>query len=159
MLGIKTDSGTDVQVFRPDDRSSYFCHGFTFDGAGQPGGPYSIDGGDVRKVLEGDGWQHVCCGMASGGIVVFNQKPAPDDRFGFRHLSHSGKIRSVAIGEGGFDANQSTIESKWGWTGSLSTQSFSVNAAKYGTYQCFVKKGARRSGCCPRPGQDEDPPR
>lgn len=52
-MEVELISGRRVNIFRPDDGVSYFCHGLTFGGKDAPGGavsPYS--GASVRGILD-----------------------------------------------------------------------------------------------------------
>lgn len=149
VMTVKTDAGTSINAWKPHDGTTYWCHGFTFDGHSAPGGPLSIWGDSVLTVLKDDGWVHVCCGMAAGGIAVFGESGGV--------ANHSGKVLSVVYAGPKFDENASQLMSKWGQD-PINTVSFAGNATVYGNYKCYVKKAKQKVGCCPKPGDHEIAP-
>ena len=149
VMVVKTDAGTPIPAWKPHDGKTYWCHGYTFDGHSAAGGPLSIWGNSVLTVLKDEGWLHVCCGMAGGGIAVFGESGGV--------VHHSGKISSVVYAGPKFDEGASQLTSKWGQQ-PLNTSSFARNAGTYGKYKCYVKKSNQRVGCCPKPGDNEIAP-
>jgi hypothetical protein len=162
--GQRTMKGEDVLVYtlkhtplvawrpisgEPQD-IGYWCHGYTFDGHSAQGGPYSIRGDAVPKVLRDEDWVPVCCGMASySDIVVFSSGG---------QISHSAKILSSISDDQGngyqFNQNASTTRSKNGFQ-ALGTMSFAVLQFSYGDYTCYSKRNTLRHGCCPNRGAGE----
>lgn len=144
ILRASTDAGTPLDIWKPDDGQTYWCHGFTFGGSTAAGGPYSFWGSDVPTVLRDDGWspQTDSCAAKSSDILVFQ---------GDNPITHSGVIRSVSGAGGGVDEDASTLESKWG-SGSLNTSSWARNTV-YGQYRCFSKSPA--FGACKYRGINE----
>jgi hypothetical protein len=134
---VLTDNGqTQMGAIRTDD-GNYFCHGYTFNGSVQPGGPYNVGGGHVIGALRGDGYTEVCRGRATpaDSVVFF---------YDSNRLSHSGKVTHVAWSGYIFDENSSTDRAKWGWDGALETRTFAADANEYGgnpggSYRCWVK--------------------
>ena len=131
VLKAKTDAGAPIEIWKPDDGQTYWCHGFTFGGKTAPGGPYSLWGQDVPMVLKDDGWQPQTdsCAAKSGDAIVFE---------GNDPISHSGVIGSVSGSGGSVDESASTLDSKWG-DGPQNTRSWEVNAGTYGMYRCYSK--------------------
>ena len=155
---VKTDAGSPIVAWKPADNISYSCHGFTFDGLNQPGGPFSPDGSYIGRIISGDGWKHVCCAEASGGIAVF-RKQSTFGGITVNAATHSGKISQIAFAGSGFDEGQSMLKSKQGITGALTEESFAVNSARWGRYSCYVKNPVpENSSCCGDPGPGEDAP-
>ena len=156
---LKTDSGRDMLAWKPVDGRTYNCHGFTFDGVTAPGGPYSLYGDyGVVRVLQ-DEWVPICCARAghkegepASGIAVFLSAGS---------FQHSGKVATVVLREGRFDEAASFLYSKWGVESPRPNfRTFKMNAARYGKYKCYVKKGDPRLAeftCCPGPGENEIP--
>lgn len=145
ILKATTDGGTALDIWSPDDGSTYWCHGYTFGGPGARGGPYSIWGSDVPTVLQDDGWKQTSSCMAQpADVLVFW------DAQGM--LTHSGIIRQVAAQGGRVDDTASTVQSKWG-AGSLNTTTWEQNANKYGSYRCYSK--APLTGVCSGNGAHE----
>jgi Domain of unknown function (DUF4157) len=131
VLTAATDAGTPIDIWRPHDGTTYWCHGFTFGGSIARGGPYSLWGSEVPTVLKDDGWLALDSCVARGGdILIFY------DRSG--HEVHSGIIRSISAQGGYVDEAASTLESKWGML-PLGVGSWLTNAAAYGRYRCFSK--------------------
>jgi hypothetical protein len=56
VLKAQTDAGTPLDIWRPDDGKTYWCHGYTFGGMSAKDG-YSVWGSDVTTVLKDDGWR------------------------------------------------------------------------------------------------------
>jgi hypothetical protein len=137
ILTANTDAGTPINIWKPDDGQTYWCHGFTFGGNTATGGPYSLWGQDVPTVLNDDGWspQTDSCVAKPGDILVFN---------GGKPITHSGVIQSAANSSGGVDEDASMLDSKWG-EGAQNTSSWAANA-NYGEYRCFSKTPAY-GGC------------
>lgn len=145
VLKAKTDAGTAIDIWRPDDGTTYWCHGFTFGGSTAKAGPYSIWGQTVPAVLKDDGWKQTYSCMAQpSDILVFW------DAQGM--VTHSGIIRSVSAPGGRVDDAASTLESKWG-NGSHNTSSWADNAKNYGRYRCYSK--APVTGACSGNGANE----
>ena len=169
--GKTMPGGTLLDVWSPylvySQQYLYWCHGYTFDGAA-PGGPYhSVWGSAVPTILQDEGWNPICCGLAdpSADIAVFyDNNPVP--------VSHSGKIESVVLAGWAsaatlqFDEVASQLRSKPGHE-PLGTKSFHENATGggtaqgYGRYTCYTQMTFAlqpiRPGCCPRPGTHEIP--
>ncbi len=142
-LEAATDGGTTINIWRPHNGTTYWCHGYTFGGSTARGGPYSTWGQFVPTILSDDGWQRVhSCVASVGDIVVFYSGT----------VAHSGIIRSVSAPNGQIDEAASTLESKWG-QGALNTSSWLRNARQYGNYRCFSKSPA--NGPCAGDGAHE----
>lgn len=140
VLRAATDGGTALNIWRPDDNITYWCHGFTFGGSIAKGGPYSIWGEFVPSVLTDDGWRPTQSCMASNAdIIVFRDASG--------NVTHSGIVRNVVSNAGMVDEAKSTVESKWG-SGSHNTKSWAENATNYGQYLCYSK--APQQGACAR---------
>lgn len=138
VLRAATDGGTALNIWRPDDNATYWCHGFTFGGSVAKGGPYSIWGQDVPTVLTDDGWKQTqSCMAANADIMVFRDANG--------NVTHSGVIRQVESNAGVVDEAKSTVESKWG-SGSHNTKSWEENVKNYGTYRCYSK--TPQTGAC-----------
>jgi hypothetical protein len=137
---VQTDAEKEIEVYKPVDNKSYWCHGFTFGGSSAAGGPYSIDGSYVTRVLVEDGWKSTrCCLATKEDIVVFvaNNK-----------ISHSGKISAIVVTDGVLDENKSMIDSKWG-PDPQNVSSFLKNTRKYGSYRCYSQAPKKiEKGCC-----------
>ncbi len=131
VLKATTDAGTAIDIWKPDDGQTYWCHGFTFGGTTAPGGPYSLWGRDVPTVLGDDGWQLQVdsCAAKPGDVLVLE---------GNQPVTHSGVVGSVVESGGGVDESASILESKWG-TGPQTAASWEVNAQAYGMYRCYSK--------------------
>ncbi len=131
VLRATTDAGTPIDIWKPDDGQTYWCHGFTFGGTTAPGGPYSLWGQDVPTVLRDDGWQPQVdsCAARPGDILVLE---------GNQPVTHSGIVGSVTGSGGGVDESASILESKWG-SGPQTTTSWEANAVAYGMYRCYSK--------------------
>jgi hypothetical protein len=131
VLKAATDAGTAIDIWKPDDGQTYWCHGFTFGGTTAPGGPYSLWGRDVPTVLTDDGWQLQVdsCAAKPGDVLVLE---------GNQPVTHSGVVGSVAGSGGGVDESASILESKWG-SGPQTSASWEVNARAYGIYRCYSK--------------------
>jgi hypothetical protein len=135
-LTAKTDAGTPIDIWKPDDGTTYWCHGFTFGGNTAAGGPYSIWGRDVPKVLNDEGWgPQDSCASKRGDILVFA---------GTDPCTHSGIIRNAVNSSGGVDEDASMLDSKWG-NGAQNTNSWAINSG-YGQYQCY-SKNSTFGGC------------
>lgn len=140
-----TDAGTGLDIWRPADGTTYWCHGYTFGGSTARGGPYSIWGSDVPTVLNDDGWkQTYSCMAQAADILVFRDDAG--------QVTHSGIIRSVSAPGAQVDDTASTVESKWG-SGSHNTSSWATNAGSYGKYKCYSK--APLTGVCSGKGANE----
>ena len=138
LLEAKTDGGTAITTWRPDDGTTYWCHGYTFGGWNAKGGPYSVFGETVPTVLEDDGWQPTySCMTQPGDILAFSN--AQDQ------VMHSGIIRSKVSASGRVDETKSELQSKWGMA-ALNTSSWDTNAKQYGSYRCYSK--APVTGVC-----------
>jgi hypothetical protein len=136
ILTAKTDAGTPIDIWKPDDGTTYWCHGFTFGGNKAAGGPYSMWGRDVPKVLNDEGWgPQDSCASKLGDILVFT---------GTDPCTHSGIIRNAVNSSGGVDENASMLDSKWG-NGAQNTNSWAINSG-YGQYQCY-SKNSTFGGC------------
>jgi len=134
VLTAATDGGTPIEIWRPHDGRTYWCHGFTFGGATAQGGPYSFWGRAIPAVLQDDGWRPVdSCVARSGDIMIFYDQSG--------HEAHSGIIRHLSAPGGSVDEAASTLESKWGML-PLGVSSWLTNAASYGRYRCFSKAPA-----------------
>ncbi|HTB80774.1 MAG TPA: DUF4157 domain-containing protein [Opitutaceae bacterium] len=130
ILRANTDAGTPLDIWKPDDGQTYWCHGFTFGGRTATGGPYSLWGQDVPTVLNDDGWspQVDSCAAKPGDLLVFN---------GGNPVTHSGIVQSAVNASGGVDESASMLDSKRG-SGSQNTSSWQRNS-DYGQYRCFSK--------------------
>jgi Domain of unknown function (DUF4157) len=145
VLTAATDAGTPIEIWRPHDGTTYWCHGFTFAGSTARGGPYSLWGSEVPTVLHDDGWRPVDSCVARGGdILIFYDQSG--------HEVHSGIIRDISAQGGYVDEAASTLESKWGML-PLGVASWLTNAAAYGKYRCFSKR--RLYGPCITAGTNE----
>lgn len=145
ILEATTDGGTTIDIWRPHDGKTYWCHGYTFGGKSARGGPYSLWGSDVPMVLRDDGWkQTYSCMVQPKDILIFW------DDTGI--LTHSGIIRKVSTSGGGVNDTTSTLESKWG-NGPHNTSSWETNAKNYGKYRCYSKSPL--TGVCSGNGANE----
>jgi hypothetical protein len=145
ILTASTDAGTPLNIWKPDDGQTYWCHGFTFGGNTAAGGPYSFWGQDVPTVLNDDGWspQTDSCAAKPGDILVFT---------GGDPITHSGVVQNAVNSGGGVDENASMLNSKWG-TGSQNTSSWQANTG-YGQYRCYSKSPS--AGGCKYRGINEN---
>ncbi len=140
---VQTSQGTKIPAFVPNDKMSYWCHGFTFGGSSAKNGPFSIDFTTVPTVLN-DEWKPAhCCLTQPGDILVFWKNG---------QLAHSGIIMSTVTNFGAVDEDKSTLKSKWG-INMLRTDSWTVVAANYGKYRCYSQ--SPKQGCCKPPGPNE----
>ena len=155
MLEAKTNAGTTVTIWRPHDGSTYWCHGYTFDGHIAQGGPYSTWGDQVPKVLGDGGWKQVPCSwtVCRKDIVVFWQGDGPP--------THSGKVWADLACEWPsmrFAERCAKIRSKWG-QGALNTSTFAANVQSYGKYRCYSQEADKREasaeGACECWGENE----
>jgi len=138
VLKGKTDAGTSIDIWHPDDGATYWCHGYTFGGKTAKGGPYSVWGESVPTILADDGWKPTYSCMAQpSDIMVFRDAKG--------QVAHSGIIRTVSSMAGQVDEAKSTVESKWGY-GAHNTGSWETNANSYGRYVCYSK--APLTGVC-----------
>jgi hypothetical protein len=138
ILEAKTDAGAAVEAWRPDDGQTYWCHGYTFGGAAATGGPYSVFGSVVPRVLQDDGWHAIdACMARANDILVFYDHE--------NHEAHSGIVRNTELVSGQVDEALSDLQSKWG-TGMLATVSWATNARQYGHYTAYSK--APLTGVC-----------
>lgn len=138
LFDAKTDGGSTITTWRPDDGTTYWCHGYTFGGSTAKGGPYSVFGDTVPTVLKDDGWQPTYSCMAQpGDILVFSN--AQDQ------VQHTGIIRQVSSPAGQVDEATSTLQSKWGMA-PLNTSSWDTNVKQYGSYRCWSK--TPQTGVC-----------
>ena len=129
VLTAKTDAGTPIEIWKPDDGTTYWCHGFTFGGNTAAGGPYSLWGRDVPTVLNDENWgPQDSCASKPGDILVFT---------GTDPCTHSGIIRNAVNSGGGVDETASMLDSKWG-PAAQNTNSWAINSG-YGQYQCYSK--------------------
>jgi hypothetical protein len=145
LLNAKTDGGTALQIWQPDDGTTYWCHGYTFGGSVAKGGPYSIFGEDVPKVLKDDGWKQTYSCMAQpGDILVFSNSQGM--------VQHTGVIRQVVSTGAKVDDSKSMLQSKWG-SAPLNTDTWAVNAKQYGRYCCWSK--TPQTGVCSGTGASE----
>lgn len=145
VLKAATDAGTPLDIWRPYDGKTYWCHGYTFGGSSAKGGPYSLWGSDVPTVLKDDGWkQTYSCMARPADILIFWDKKGI--------LTHSGIIRKVSSPGGQVDDAASTLESKWG-NGPHNTSSWETNAKGYGKYRCYSKSPL--TGVCSGKGTNE----
>lgn len=136
ILTANTDAGTPINIWKPDDGTTYWCHGFTFGGNTAAGGPYSMWGRDVPTVLNDDGWgPQDSCASKLGDILVFA---------GTDPCTHSGIIRNAVNSSGGVDEDASMLDSKWG-PAAQNVNSWAINSG-YGQYQCYSKNST--SGGC-----------
>ncbi len=147
ILEAATDAGTSIEIWRPHNGTTYWCHGYTFGGSSAKGGPYSMWGRTVPTVLNDDGWQQVysCLAQAQDILVFFD---------GGGRAMHSGIVRSVSAPGSAIDEGASTLESKWGQQ-PLNTSSWRTNSRQYGGYRCYSKSGAQ--GPCKATGANELP--
>jgi hypothetical protein len=144
LLGAKTDGGTGITTWRPDDGTTYWCHGYTFGGWNAKGGPYSVFGETVPAILKDDGWKLTySCMTQPGDILVFSN--AQDQ------VMHTGIIRTTESAGGRVDETKSQLQSKWGMQ-ALNTSSWDTNVQQYGSYRCYSK--APQTGVC-QPGANE----
>ncbi len=144
ILTASTDAGTSLNIWKPDDGQSYWCHGFTFGGNTAVGGPYSFWGQDVPTVLNDEGWgPQDSCAAKPGDILVFS---------GGNPITHSGIVRNAVNSGGGVDEDASKLDSKWG-SGAQNTSSWSANTA-YGQYRCYSKNPT--FGSCKYRGVNEN---
>lgn len=137
MLKAKTDKTESLDIWRPCDRATYWCHGFTFGGSSALGGPYSVFGSDVSKILKDDGWKSIpaCKARPNDILVFYNAK---------REVTHSGIVRSSVVGPNEVvDEGGSMLESKWG-AYPLDTKSWLSNTG-YGKYRAYSKSPASAS--------------
>jgi hypothetical protein len=132
VLSSSTDAGTAINIWRPHDGVTYWCHGYTFGGSGARGGPFSTWGQYVPQILQDEGWQPTYSCMAEPrDILIFY-----DDQ---NRVLHSGIIRNVVSSSGIVDEGRSTLESKWGYS-SHNTKSWLENARQYGGYKAYSKQ-------------------
>jgi Domain of unknown function (DUF4157) len=144
LLVAKTDGGTGITTWRPDDGTTYWCHGYTFGGWNAKGGPYSVFGETVPAILKDDGWKLTySCMTQPGDILVFSN--AQDQ------VMHTGIIRTTESAGGRVDETKSQLQSKWGMQ-ALNTSSWDTNVQQYGSYRCYSK--APQTGVC-QPGANE----
>lgn len=140
----ETDSGTKINVWKPHNGSTYWCHGYTFGGATVSGGPFSIWGQNVPTVLADDGWNRAfSCVAQTGDILVFTNN---------NNVAHTGIIYSTFEPGGIVDEKTSMLDSKWGQL-PLNRRSWKLNAKQYGTYSVFSKNLAY--GPCAGKGAEE----
>lgn len=131
----QTDGSSTIHIWQPDNRQTYWCHGYTFGGAPDSiygrGGPYSVQGGpEIVSILNDDGWKFTTSNHVRGGdILVFT---------GADPITHSGIISRVVRGNGRIDESQSLLSSKWGY-GRQCNESWQRNAG-YGRYWCYSKQ-------------------
>jgi hypothetical protein len=147
ILEAATDAGTSMEIWRPHNGTTYWCHGYTFGGSTAKGGPYSIWGKTVPTVLKDDGWQQVysCLAQAQDILVFFD---------GGGKALHTGIVRNVSAPGSAIDEGASTLQSKWGQQ-PLNTSSWLTNSKQYGGYRCYSKSGAQ--GPCRASGANELP--
>lgn len=144
-----TDANREINTWRPDDRRTYWCHGYTFGGS-RFSPPYSTWGRWVPRILQDDGWSRInACLSRANDILVFY---GPNARSTGGIPKHSGIIRHTeTTSGGGVDEGRSTLESKWG-SGAQDTLSWTRNVGSgprsYGKYAAYSK--SPMSGPCRR---------
>jgi len=144
-----TDGGSPIGIWKPDDKVTYWCHGFTFGGGRAAGGPFSVHGGHVQAILDDEGWYRIAsCHARPGDILVHTNDSVP--------ITHTGIIRTVEKKEnGGVDEERSIVRSKWGWE-NVGEASWRMNVDAYGYYGCYSRNSSRQaSGACDTPGDYE----
>jgi RHS repeat-associated protein len=161
----KTVKGAPIYMWREKSTkpNKYWCHGYTFGGAGAQGGPYSLYGMSVEPVLRDEGYKPVCCGMAQPGdlVIFFGSKMGLTYSIGGAKptisqtgVSHSGIIVTAKINSFNNSFNEwSQLKSKQDSYGNLVDDTFERQAAAWGKYLCFSKQPLQ--GCCPVPGRSE----
>jgi hypothetical protein len=140
---VQTDAGTRIPVWKPHDGSTYWCHGYTFGGARASGGPFSIWGESVPRVLADDGWMRASSCVAQRNDILV---------FAAGGVAHSGIVHSTSEPGGIVDENASELDSKWGQL-ALNRSSWAANVTQYGRYQVFSKQPAY--GPCAGKGANE----
>lgn len=85
---VDTDAGSKIEAMRPQDNTSYFCHGYTFGGYAAEGGPFSIDCYYVPTVLN-DEYKELDAPRV-GDVVAF---------YGKEGVDHTGIISSIDTNE------------------------------------------------------------
>jgi hypothetical protein len=127
----QTDGGSDLGIWRPDDCSAYWCHGYTFGGSSASQGPFSALGFEVPTILRDDGWKAAWSSQVNAGdILVF----AGNDP-----ITHTGIITSVVRNQGRIDEGQSRLRSKWG-PGALDNRPWYEDGEQWGSYWCYSKQ-------------------
>jgi hypothetical protein len=127
---VETDAGTKIDAWKPHDGSTYWCHGYTFGGARASGGPFSIWGESVPRVLADDGWHRgEGCVAKRNDILVFAAGG----------VAHSGIVHSASAPGAIVDENASMLDSKWGQA-ALNRSSWATNVVPYGRYFVFSKE-------------------
>ena len=125
----KTDKGRTITIWKPANGTTYWCHGFTFGGSSAKGGPFSVWGQDVPKILEDDGWKQVSGATAKPkDIVVFY-----DAKGG---VAHTGILAQVAAPGAKLDEAKTTVDSKEGKR-DRSTKSLGALVKEYGEYRVY----------------------
>jgi RHS repeat-associated protein len=144
-VGVRTDKGRYVAAggrllgtSHPPNPAytdpTYWCHGYTFDGVNQLGGPFSLIGPSVLTVLQDDAWRLIRCSCAIPGhdIVVFYHYE--------NEVVHSGKVTHVVVTEGKFDELHSWIRSKHELA-ALGPSTFIQEVERYNaSYSCYASR-------------------
>lgn len=143
VYAVETDAGNRIAAWKPHDGSTYWCHGYTFGGSTASGGPFSIWGESVPRVLTDDGWKRgEGCVAGRNDILVFAAGG----------VAHSGIVHSASAPGAIVDENASMLDSKWGQA-PLNRSSWAVNVGQYGRYFVFSKQPAL--GPCAGKGANE----
>src|SRR4030043_262 len=85
---VDTDADNPITVMKPDDNTTFFCHGFTFGGYRVEGGPYSMDGAYVTRVLS-DEYTEVDVPQAGKGVAFLDKEG----------VGHPGIVHGIDIGQ------------------------------------------------------------
>jgi len=136
----QTDGGSSIHIWRPDNRTTFWCHGYTFGGAipaaYRAGGPFSVNGVEVPRILRDDGWHYTSSSnVRAGDILVFTGRDP---------ITHTGIITRVERNNGQVDESRSMLSSKWGYA-PLSNVSWLDNAG-YGRYWCYSRRAQPQPG-------------
>ena len=140
-----TTGATDIpltETTRPAVRDS------PFGWAGEKPGENWVD--SVSRILEDDGWVHICCGMAkTKDIVVF---------YDSGKIAHSAKIMTIDSRGGEVNEYGSWVMAKDDSYGPIRPFSFAQEVQEYhAKYKCFAKPPIL-TGCCPIKGEHEISP-
>jgi len=137
MYEVELTNGEQIQVWRGDDGTSYFCHGLTFDGKEAPGGPISpFTGKPVETILRG-----------YFKVLDFEMSAKPGDIFvwwspdPFQSTPHSAILTElvVAPGQSYFDY-KTTLRTKNGLIPEME-MTFGQLVGIYGeTYKVYTRK-------------------